>query len=226
MADTTPISNSLNIRISHVLEDILTVGADNGVTASTNGNAFTASMRNEKLTEACGYLAQALLNKLGPKGVEAACEGLVATQSITLASAGTSINKDYIAPIRLIKSTGLIYHQGIKSHFDSDIEPLLDYGFAIEGNKVYAYERSAGVLSAINSGTATLYYIKHDRMNTSSGVTVVVNTAPDTTIDSQFHEFLISYAAARLAQDKGAGEWAVKAQALMTVALGLLNGQS
>lgn len=224
MADTTPISNYLNIRISHILEDILTVGADNGVTATTNGNAFTASMRNEKLTEALGYLAKALINKFGSQGVEAQAEGLVATQSVTLASAGTTVNKDFIAPIRLIKSTGLIYHQGIKSHFDSDIEPLLDYGFAIEGNKVYAYERSAGTLSAINSGTATLYYIKNDRVNTSTGAVVATNTAPDTTVDPQWNEFVVMYAAARLATDKGAGEWQIKAETFMKTALGLLNG--
>ena len=205
-----------------MLEDILTVGADDGVTAATNGNAFTAAMRNERLTEALGYLAKTLVNKVGSQGTEAQAEGLVASQSVTLASAGTTLNKDFVAPIRLIKSTGLIYHQGIKSHFDSDIEPLLDYGFAVEGNKVYAYERTAGTLAAVNSGTATLYYIKNDRVNTSTGAAVVVNTTPDTTIDPQWQEFVVMYAAARLAEDKGAGEWQVKANKFMEVALRML----
>lgn len=225
MADTTPISNSLNIRVSHVLEDILTAGADNGVTATTNGNAFTYSMRNEALAEAYAYLGQTFVNKFTPIGAEKLCEGLVATQSVTFSASGTAINKDFIAPIRLIKSTGVIYHQGIKSHFDSDMEPLLDYGFAIEGNKVYGYERAAGVMAVLSTGTATLYYIKADRTNTTTGAVVAANTSPDTTIDPQYHDFLVGYAAARLAQQKGAGEWVVKAPTLMQMALGLLpNG--
>lgn len=222
MTNNTPISNSLNIRISHILEDILTVGGDDGVTAATNGNAFTAKMRNEKLTEACGYLGQALFAAFGAYGAIKACEGLMATQSVTFYSSGVALNKDFIAPVRLVKSDGSVYKYGLKNEWDADDQFFLNNTYAIEGNKIYAYERSAGTLTLLNSGTGTFYYVKHDRMDTSTGTTVVVNTTPDTTINAQWHEFLIAYAAARLAQDKGAGEWTEKVQTLMSQAMALI----
>jgi hypothetical protein len=206
MADTTPISNALNIRLGQKLGDPPTAGVDNGATAAVNGVDFTATQRNLALNQAYNELAVRLLATHGELAA-VMCEGLVATQAVTFAAAGVTINKDYIRYLRLVGSTSLQFVLKSKAFLDNDQDPYIDRAYALEGGKLYAYIRSAGTLTLQSSGTGTFYYIKSDRKSTSTGADVAVNTAPDTTIDQNWLEWCMEYGAWWLAVNKGSDRW-------------------
>lgn len=211
MANVTPISNALNVAIATHLGDPPTTGATDGETASSDGVDFSATHRNLILQKAYNELAVRLIALYGVQGASAMCEGIRAQQSITFASGGTSINKDYIMQIALLKSDFNEFNLRDLNDLRQDLDPYLDAGYAIEGGKIYAFQRSAGVLSQLTSGTGTLYYIKSDRLDTSTGSALAVNSTSDTSIDATWHNFLIEYSAYRLAEAKSSGEWQEKA---------------
>lgn len=210
MADSFPISNALNVAISVHLGDPVS-GADNGIAASSDGVDFSATHRNLILQKAYNELAVRLINLYGAQTASIMCEGIRVQQSITFASGGTSINKDYITSIALLKSDNNEFNLRDLNDLKQDLDPYLDAGYAIEGGKLYAFQRSAGTLSQLTSGTGTLYYIKSDRLDVSTGAVIAVNSTSDTQIDGTWHNFLIEYSAYRLAEAKASGEYLEKA---------------
>lgn len=206
MANTTPIANAQNIDLANSLNDIPVAGGDDGVTASTSGTVFSASQRNLALSDAYNQLAVRLVGKYG-KDAGMICEGIVTTQTVTFASAGTTINLDYVSPITLLKSDNAEFALFPLNDLKQDRDPYLDAGYALEGGKLYAYQRSSGTLSQLTSGTGTFYYIKADRRSTTTGAPIAVNTAPDTTIDQTWLNWCIDWAALWLCRRKGAGRW-------------------
>lgn len=219
MADNTPVSNVVNIKIANYLDDPLTAAADNGLTAATNTSMFLAAQRNQALNEALAWIVQELVNRVGPDMASQACQGAVATQAITFAAAGSTVNKDFMYPLRLISTGKPLFTLMSKSDLDADQDFLITRAYTIEGGKLYGYIRSAGTLTLQSSGTATFYYLKADRKNTTTGADVVVNTAPDTTLDFRFMDSVTWYACHLLAQAKGAGEWLEKNAQFMKLAL-------
>lgn len=283
MANTTPISNALNIRLAQKLSDMPTVGGNDGDTAATDGTEFTDTQRNLALNQAYTELALRLINKYGAEAASI-CEGLVATQSIYFISAGVTVNKDYVMPLDLLSDTDLFLKRS-KAFLDQDKDTYIDRAYAIEAGKIYVYTRAAsgtvgdiiitaggtgygaapavtltappsggtqatatctisggivvtititnvgagyvsaptvsfasgaatatatlgtGILLLRDSNSGTFYYIKADRHDTATAGDVAVNIAPDTTIDAQWLEWCMEYAAWWLAINKGAEPW-------------------
>ena len=56
MADTTPISNQINVDLSSRVDDAVT-GADNGIAAVKDGAVFSALLRNQYVAQACRAMA-------------------------------------------------------------------------------------------------------------------------------------------------------------------------
>lgn len=216
MANTTPISNALNIRVANLLNDTPTAGTDDGATASTDGAMFTATVRNSRLNEAYTWLATQLLNRYGLDKFEQYSQGLIATQSITWASGGTTVNQDFIQPLRVVSTGQPQFLKMPKGFLDIDGDIRINRAYAIEGEKIYGYIRTSGTLTKQSSGTATLYYVKADRRDTTTTADIAVNVAPDTTIDTQWLDACMLYAAWRLAKDKGAAEWLEVAASLQS----------
>ena len=210
MADTYPVSNAINVDLANKLQDPVS-GADNGAKAEADGSVFTATQRNLALADAYNQLAVRLVDKYG-KDAGLVCEGIVATQAVTFASAGTTINLDYVHPIALLKSDNAEFALYPLNSLKQDRDPYLDQGYALEGGKLYAYQRSAGTLTQLTSGTGTFYYIKSDRRSTSTGAPLAVNATSDTTIDQTWLIWCKEYAAWWLAMNKGAGEWVARAE--------------
>lgn len=290
MADSTPLSNFLNIALSIKLGDPPTTGGDNGITASTDATDFSATQRNDALAFAYNELANRLI-KLYGKDAGKMCGGLVATQTVIFSSSGTTVNKDYISPLSLLDvTTEQEFEYMALKGLIQDLNPYVDAGYAVEAGKLYAYIRGAsqtvadiqitaggtgytsaptvgftggggtgaaatatitadavtsiiitnvgsgytstptvtftggvgsgaaataivgdGSLIVRHSNSGTLYYIKSDRKNVTTGANVAVNSTSDTSIDTTWHPFLIDYAAAWLAQNKSSGEWLEKA---------------
>lgn len=224
MADTTPVSNNLVIRLANMLDDALLIGGDNGITASTDGLVFTATVKNQRLNEGYRWLCNELLARLSKDDVYRRAQGLIATQAITFASAGVTVNMDYISLFRLVDSAGVPYQFGSKADFDSDKQFFINNAYSVESGKIYAYTRTAGVLTLLDAGTATFYYFKADRIVPTTGVDVDVNTAPDTTLDQQWLDPVMLYAAWRLAKDKSSAEWIDKAAQFLEQAYSKLPG--
>lgn len=214
MADNVPVHNKLTVRLANLIDDPVT-GGDNGIAAATDGKLFSASIRNQRLHEGYSWIVSELVGRLG---LDVAC-GLLAdsitTQNVASTSAsGDTVNKDYLYPVKLVRSTGSIYSLHIKSELDADFDRFLDNGFAIDGNKLYVYQRNSGtgLLPIVAGLNVTLHYLKADRLDATTGSDVAVNTAPDTTLNSRWHELALLFAAWRLCVDKGAAEWIEKGQ--------------
>lgn len=222
MADNVIIHNKLTVRVRNVVEDIVT-GGDNGIIAATDGKIFSASIVNQRLLEAYAWIVNELVAKLGvPAASLVLSDSIVQQLNFSIASAGTSVNKDYLFPVRLLQSA-TVFGLKIKSQLDADLDPYLDNGYAIDGGKIYVYQRVAGTLTLLNTGTATLHYLKADRIDPTTGAEVAVNTTPDITLNSRWHEACIFYAAYRLCADKGVAEWADKAKVFHEQALSYLK---
>lgn len=220
MADTTPVANALHIKLMALLDDNVTAGGDNGLTAATNGGIFTAQVRNNAFNEAYAWIVQEAMKRFGIEGAANAVQGAVKTQAISaFSSSGVTLNKDFIAPIRLVKSDNSVFQYMRKYQFDSDTNPYIDNGFTVENGLIYAYQRTAGVMTILNTGAGTLYYLKADRKSITTGADVAVNTAPDTTLDYAFMDSALWYTAHLLAHAKGAAEWTVKADKFLGLAL-------
>lgn len=200
MADTTPLINQINVDLSLRLNDP-TSGADNGIKAATNGGTWSAAQRNHYCNNACRAIVHELVNRFGEEraGEIAQC---MKTQSITFSSSGVSLNKDYLSPVRLVKSSGSPFVKRKKSDLDIAYDKIVSRAYAIEGGKLYAYERSSGTLSILNSGTGTFYYIFAERKD-SNGADVAVNTAPDIILEQGYHEAITTYACGLALYDKG-----------------------
>ena len=194
MPDVNPKDNQNNISLSLKLEDPV-YDADNGIAAALDGKIYTSVKRNHYLIEAYRWIANAITEKFGVEMAAEKLSGLVATQSFTMSSSGTTINQDVLHPFRVTTSGSIIYFRDKKAALDFDVKKFALRGFAIEGDKVYVYLRTAGTLTLQNSGTATLYYIKSDRIDYSSGSEVAVNTAPDITLNAWANDACTYYAA-------------------------------
>lgn len=222
--DNCPVHNALTIRLANLLSDALTIGADNGITVSTDdpGAAFSAAVKNDRLNEGYRWVCNELMNRLSKEDMYRRGQGFIASQSVAFSSGGVNLNKDYIGFFRMIKSDGTSFQFGTKAGFDTDNQFFINNGYSIEGGKIYAYSRVGGVLTLLGSGTGTLYYFKADRVNVTSGADYGVNTAPDTTVDQQWLDACMLYAAWRLAKDQGAAEWVLKAQQFLEQAVSKL----
>lgn len=224
MADVTPRSNQLNVNLAQMLSDAVT-GSDNGVKSSADGSVFTSAQRNAKLSEGFTWVVNKIVQVVGLMEARTLLGDSLTTQAITFASGGTTVNADYLFPVALLKSDNNEFNLFPRKNLAQDLDPYLDAGYAIEGFKLYAYQRAAGTLSQLTSGTGTFYYLKADRKDTTTGSDIAANTVPDTTMDFKFLDAVMYYAASRLADDKGAGEWEVKAQKALAQALGLVGGE-
>lgn len=215
MADTTPRNNQNAVNLGLLLDDA-TAGADNGIRAAADGKWLTAAKKNYYLHEAYRWILTTIRD---PQ----ALQGLIATQAITFSSVGVTLNKDYMFPLSLYRvSTADSFNLTKRVSLDDDFMPSLTNFFVIEGGKIYAYVRAAGVLAALNSGSGTFFYMKADRID-SNGADVAVNTAPDTTVDRWALDACVLYAAGRACLDKSiidsAPEWMEKGNRFMAAAM-------
>lgn len=202
MADNTPRHNQNQVNLALLLDDA-TTGADNGIAASTDGMWATAVKKNYYLHEAYRWIADTIIAKFGIASGSDLLQGLISTQSITFSSSGVNLNKDYLYPVRLYKSaTTDSFYLSKRASLDDDFMPWITNFYTLEAGKLYAYQRTAGTLSALNGGTGTLYYIKAERLD-SNGADVASNTTPDITLDRRWHDACVLYAASRAALDKG-----------------------
>ena len=223
----------MNVRLANLLDDAVT-GSDNGIAAATDGMWCTSTKRNQYLNEAMRYVVLYLFNQAETNEDigEALAAGSKKTQAITFSGSGVALNADYLYHAALIDSNKQEYKfVRIKSNLDQDLDPYLDAAYTIEGSttttapKLYAYLRVAGVMTLQSSGTATLYYLFADRLD-SNGVDIAVNTTPDAVIDLRYFDAIVLYAAGRAAFDKSIIDsdptWADKGNRYMAQASTLL----
>lgn len=201
MADNVPRHSQNAVNLALLLDDA-TTGADNGIASATDGMWATAVKKNYYLHEAYRWIADTIISRYGLALGADMIQGLISTQTITFASGGVSLNKDYLYPVRLYKSgTTDSFMLSKRASLDDDFMPWITNFYVLEGLKLYAYQRTAGTLAVLASGTGTFYYIKADRLDTN-GVDVAANTTPDTTLDRRWHDACVLYAASRAALDK------------------------
>jgi hypothetical protein len=167
----------MNVDIARRLDDAVdALGGDNGVRATSAGTIWKAELRNQYLNAALKAVAVELFNRFGENAIGQIASGFKCTQLITFASGGTTVNANYMYPIRLSDSSGEYKFQVSKAQLDEDLDPYVDRIYVIEGNQLFGYKRSAGTLSQLTSGTATFYYVKADRIvtaNTAVGTATV-----------------------------------------------------
>lgn len=229
MADTTPLINQINVNMAIRMDDAVT-GGDNGIKAAADGLHVTSEKRNYYTNNALLWLARQLIARYGPTGVGVVCQGLIGSATVTLGSTGVAIPKNFLAPIHLLKS-GVVYKPLSKADIESDQFYQYNTVYAIEGNTLYAYVRTNGTLGTA-TGTGTLYYVKQDRKDATTGAEAGANTAPDTTVDASYHEALTAYACALACFDKSmlgddeAERWQTKGNKFMAEALSLLPGNN
>ena len=193
--------NQLSVNLSLVLDDAVS-GADNGIAAASDGMWATAVKRNAYLNEAFRWIACAMIDKYGVSAGADYVQGLIATQTPTFSASGTSVNKDYLYPLRLFKTgTGDSFYLSKRASLDDDFMPWITNFYVVEAGKIYAYTRTSGTLAALGSGTGTFYYIKADRVDTN-GADVASNTTPDITLNRRWYDACVLYAASRAAFDK------------------------
>jgi hypothetical protein len=134
-----------------------------------------------------------------------------------------TLNKDYMFPLSLYRaSTADSFNLTKRISLDDDFMPSLTNFYVIEGGKIYAYVRAAGVLAVLSSGSGTFFYLKADRVD-SNGVDVATNTLPDITIDRWVIDACVLYAAGRACMDKSiidaSPEWMEKGNRFMAAAM-------
>jgi len=226
MADTVPRMNQNSVNLSLLLDDAVT-GADPGIAAAADGAWLTAVKRNYYLHSAYRWLVTTLVDTFGISAASDLIPGFIATQAITFASTGTTLNLDYLFPLRLYKATSLSAFQLSKrASLDDDFMQFVNNFYTVELGKIYGYQRTSGTLAVLPSGSGTLYYLKSDRIIVATGVEVAVNTLPDTTLDLWALDACIYYAAARAAFDKSVIDndpaWADKGNRFLVAATAMI----
>lgn len=231
MADNVARHNQNAVNLAILLDDP-TTGADNGIKAAADGKWLSGARKNYYLHEAYRWVGDELVRRLGIERASGLSTGLIKRQAITFASAGVAVNKDYLYSVRLVKSNMPQFVLGFKADFDLDIDRRIERAYSIEADgsspqvySLFAYERSSGTLSLLNSGTGTLYYLKAERID-SNGADVVPNTTPDITIDRRWHDVCVLYAAGRACWDKSimdnSPEWELKGNKFKAQAMDML----
>ena len=224
MADTTPVQNLNSVNLSLLLDDAVT-GGDNGIAAAADGEPFTATKRNAYLHQAYRWLVQKLVESFGITRASDLLPGFVATQDVTFSASGVTLNKNYMFPLRLYKASagGGFMLSKRSSLTDDDFSPFISNFYVIEAGKLYAYQRTSGTLAILAAGTGTLFYLKADRKDVTTGAEVASNTAPDTTVDGWAIDASVYYAAGAACLDKSIidndPEWASKGNRFMAMAM-------
>ena len=213
MADTTPIANQLSLDLARRLNDGIASTGDNGVDAATDGKIMFDDFRNKYVIVACRWVIDQLVLRLGIEAATPLLQGALTSQSITFSASGVSLNKDYLYPSRLLQSTTSTFKY-ITSRTDAviDANPMDTKVYTVDNGKLYAWIRTAGVLTIQSSGTGTFYYIGSPRVNTSSGADVAVNTAPDIALDPKYFQAIVSYAQFLACMDKNTTFWLERAK--------------
>ncbi len=202
MADTTPISNQLNINLSIRMDDAVSGGADNGATAALDGAVMSSARRNYYINSGCRNLVRSIVENIGQLNSYDILQGAIKTQSITFSSSGTTLNKDFMYPARLVSSSANYTLAG-RPELTIDFNPMITNGYAIDAGKIYGYTRdSNGLFAILSSGTATFYYYSAQRVDTSTGAETAVNTAPDIAVDSRWWDVILLFAQAEACNDK------------------------
>ena len=219
MADTTPISNVLNLNLAIRMNDAIAPSGDNGTDADTDGKIMLDTSRNKYIINASRWLVDKIVGKVGVEKAIPLLQGCVTSQSMTLSSTGVTLNKDYMYPVRLLQSSTIEFEY-VDAIADAviDLFPYKDYVYTISGGKLYAWIRTSGTLTLQNSGSATFYYIGAPRVNSSTGADVAINTAPDLGFDQKFLNAITAYAEFLACSDKGTTYWLNKGQLALTEA--------
>lgn len=213
--NNTPYMNKLAVELRILLEDPV-AGGDDGIKAETNGRDFTAERINFYLVESIKDLVKRLVDNYGVSMASDLASGLIKTQAITYNTGGVSINKDFLYPVGLSGTDTYKYVN--KLDIISDVDTYLIRVYTIEGNKLYVYIReNVGTppvyqLNLQGSGTGTLYYLKADRVSSSTGKIVEPNYGTDTTLDMRWHDWVLRRAAQHGCEDKGTEVWLAKSQ--------------
>jgi hypothetical protein len=95
---------------------------------------------------------------------------------------------------------------------EADVDAYLTNAYTLEAGKVFAYTRTDGTMAVSDTGQGTLYYLKAERVDDSTGLDLVQNTGTDITLDLRWMDWVIRYAAMRACMDKGSDEALAKAQ--------------
>lgn len=194
--DSCPRDNQNNIILSMKLEDpVGGVGIDNGTASVLDGVVYSSVKRNHYLIEAYRWLVSQVFNKYGAEESAERLSGVIGTQVFAMDAAGTSVNRDILYPFRVVVGTTPIFFRDKKSNLDTDVVRYANRAFAMEAEKIYVYLRIAGVMTKQVSGSATLYYLKSPRIDSTSGTEVPTNSLPDITLENWANDACVYYAA-------------------------------
>lgn len=225
MADNIPLHNQNTVNLQRLLDDPVS-GSNNGVKAGTNGLVFTSALLNQYLQISYEWIAQKLeLEQMS---------GIVKfTNATQFSSSGTSIPLNFLKQVSLVKSTNTEYNfryqtPNHKIELDTDTRPEYNREYTIYNNKLFAYERQNGILTALDSGDYILQYIFAERINETNGTLAEPNTAAnnvDITLNRIWHKACVYYAASLAAFDKGTTEWTQKGQLFLQRASSFLPSE-
>lgn len=165
MADTTPIANQINVDVSRRIDDAVAhTGDDNGQAAARDGIIVSAVLRNQYVNQAARAIATELISRFGAEGAAELADGVTSKFVFTMSSIGVQRPSDFLKAFRLTNAVGTNFVYGNKADWDNDYHPAVKNAYAIEGGRIYVYIRTADVLTLQSSGTATLYYVKAERI--------------------------------------------------------------
>jgi hypothetical protein len=212
----SPLFDALHLKLSRKLTDPVAA-------AATDGGEVSSALRTDYLNRANKFI-QMLLWTTKPDLFETYLQGLIATSSITFASAGAALPSDFSyaitlqqdSPVRKLKW----FEPSRKIELDmatvsANSNPFFSNCFTILGNKIYAYQ--AGTI--LSSGTGTFYYIKNDQ-RASSG------DSSDIMIDAIWHETLVDLAASYHYSDKKEITLQKASEDRATLVLGVIGKQN
>ena len=187
----SPNFDSLHLYLSRKLQDPVTL-------AATDGGPYSSAMRTDYLNRANNFI-QMVVQQAGRDYVNRYLVGLVSTQAVVWAAAGTALASDYRQHLscQYTPATGnpvLLRFVGpsLKIVLDNDQNRNYDAAYTILGGKIYGYYN----FSQLATGSGTLYYMKSD-VRASNGDTL------DISIDPLWYDTVVDIAASFAHEDRG-----------------------
>lgn len=217
MADNVPKHNKNIVALTELLSDAVS-GADNGVKASTDGNKFSSTFREQCMADGYSWLVSEVY-RLRNQEAQLLVSGAVVSYTLAQVTAGIAVPGDYLHPLIAVRTTASTppyryMPPNMKAQADMDNLPDAKRVFTVYGNKLYSYTRSGGNLTADNSVNVDLYYFKAERINYSTGALIAANTtdsrSSDITLESCWHIACVYYAASLAGMKEGSSDWQAK----------------
>lgn len=187
----SPNFDGLHLYLSRKVQDPVAA-------AATDGSVLSSAMRTDYLNRANNFI-QMVVQQAGREYVNRFLNGLVKTQAIVWAAAGTSLATDYkqYLSCQYTPSVGnpvLLRFVGPswKIVLDNDQNRNYDAAYTILDGKIYGYYN----FSQLATGNGVLYYMRSDS-RASNGDTL------DIAIDSLWYDTIVDLAASFAHEDRG-----------------------